>query len=155
MLGPLLFLVGINYLYYEVGSGVLLFADDTTLFSSHADLHAAVDRTRALFNTSSHWFMDDNKLALSNSKTQEIVFGLDHNAEISKPVKLLRFTLDAKLSLEAHIAQMCIKLSRVIYLLRRLANDLYFFSHVAYGTVLRGNSSGTLRLFYCRRKQFE
>lgn len=46
VLETLLFLGAINDLYYEMGIGFLLVADDTTLSSSHADLHTAVPGTR-------------------------------------------------------------------------------------------------------------
>lgn len=162
VLGPLLFLISINDLFYRVGGGILLFADDTTLFSSGDNIQTAETATRELLEVASHWFVD-NRLALNNAKTQKIIFSLCNRSEISNPVKLLGFTLDAKLSWEAHTEQLCVKLSRVVYLLRRLVGDLpnssvrqaffaFFQSHVSYGTILWGHCSSVNKILLLQKR---
>ncbi|XP_039297925.1 uncharacterized protein LOC120354625 [Nilaparvata lugens] len=145
VLGPLLFLISINDIYYSVDGGVLLFADDTSLFADHKSVDSARLAVRELYHSASQWF-DLNKLALNSDKTQEISFSLNSGIATGT-VKLLGFSLDSRLTWEAHISQLCKRLSRVIFLLRRLVSCVpdgfvrqayfaFFQSHIAYGTRL-------------------
>lgn len=71
-MGPFLFLVSINELYFNIDSKLLLFADNTTIFSSHYDPISAVSfRLMISFVEPFHWFAS-NKLPLNNSTTQTI-----------------------------------------------------------------------------------
>lgn len=161
MLGPFLFVVAINDLYHSVLGNAILYADDTTLFASHTDYATAITTARSLLETASNWFKD-NKLVLNESKTQEITFSLKNDVHVNS-VKLLGFNLDSKLVWDDHVNMLCIRLSRVLYLLRRLKNELpvdfvklayyaFFHSHLTYGIRLWGHSSGTYRLLLLQKR---
>lgn len=162
VLGPLLFIIAINDLYYEVSGNVCIFADDSTLYSCGNDpLHARVT-VNSLMSLASHWF-EVNKFALNQSKTQEITFSLSKVAYESDPVKLLGFTLDSKLRWEAHTDLICKRLSRSLYLLRRLSADLpgpylrqayyaFFHSIMSYGIRLWGHSSNVHKILLLQKR---
>lgn len=106
-----------------------------------------------LLNMAKGWFYL-NRLKLNEEKTQNLLCTLKNEPKEEEAVKLLGFWIDPKLSWNQHITKVCVKLSRVLYLLRKL--KLYitqrflltiyhalFQSHVAYGIVLWGHSSAT------------
>ena len=68
ILGPFLFIVTINDLYYKVSGSVLFYADDTTLFSSHSDFGTAMSSVQNRLELSTNWF-SSNKLVVNESKT--------------------------------------------------------------------------------------
>ena len=73
-LGPLLFLIFINDLYYSVIHGIsLLFADDTTLLHSHKDLRYLKWTVEDDLNSLMDWFKA-NKLTLNLDKTVCVLF---------------------------------------------------------------------------------
>ena len=69
ILGPLLFLLYINDLC-ECSSffKFLLFADDTTLVTSHANFHTLISLTNSELDKIANWFIA-NELIINNSKT--------------------------------------------------------------------------------------
>uniref|UniRef100_A0A1B6KML7 Reverse transcriptase domain-containing protein n=1 Tax=Graphocephala atropunctata TaxID=36148 RepID=A0A1B6KML7_9HEMI len=149
VLGPLLFLVLINDL--ELVGDVLLFADDSTFFTSGDTPEDARAQALQVYDRAKEWF-SANKLSLNLSKTQELTCTLSPN-HIQGSVKLLGFTLDSKLTWNGHVTELCRKLSRVTCLLRRLRPLLtekhlvtiyhgLFHSHILYGLLLWGHSSG-------------
>lgn len=162
VLGPLLFIIAINDLYYSVSGKTILFADDTTLFSHHSSILAAENSAKELLGVASQWFVE-NKLALNESKTQFLTFSLARSVSVRDPIKLLGFTLDSGLVWDSHISSLCVKLSRVLYLLRRLANEVdehflriayfaFFHAHLSYGTRLWGHSSLTNKVLLIQKK---
>lgn len=162
MLGPFLFIVSINDLYNKLSGNVLLYADDTTLFSSHSDFSVAKETIQELLEVASSWF-SLNRLSLNKSKTQETAFSLCRDIDLGSPVKLLGFVMDPRLEWSAHIDSLCCKLSRVIYLLRRLKAEMpnefvrvayfaFFHSHLVYGTRIWGHSPAIHRVLLLQKK---
>lgn len=162
VLGPLLFIIAINDLYFEVSGSVCIFADDSTLFSCGDDPLQAQLAVNALMVVASHWF-EVNKFAMNVTKTQDITFSLCKGAPICDPVKLLGITLDSRLNWEAHIDIICVRLSRILYLLRRLSADLtnhylrqvyYAFFHpiLSYGIRLWGHSSNVQKILLLQKR---
>ncbi|KAG8291853.1 hypothetical protein J6590_108669 [Homalodisca vitripennis] len=107
------------------------------------------------------WF-DANKLSVNDEKTEEIVFSLSSKVD-SKSVKLLGINLDSKLNWWVHINSLCSRLSRVIFLLKKLksctsknlvmnAYFAFFNAHITYGTLLWGNSAGAKLVFKTQRR---
>src|SRR5436190_3875154 len=113
----------INDLFYKLTGRALIYIDDTTLFACHLDPAIARDIVKQLFEMASEWFAC-NKLAINEDKTQDILFSLSKKVEKGAPVKLLGITLDCELGWSDHIDVLCSKLSRVLYLLRKLRNDM-------------------------------
>ena len=135
ILGPLLFLIYINdIIVCTQSTKFILFADDTSIFTSGRDLNSLYQLVnKQLFNIS-HW-MQANKLILNTEKTNYMIFGTRptgnitvdlklkyRNNEITKVecAKFLGIYLDDKLSWNYHINELCIKLARNIGVLYRL-----------------------------------
>lgn len=109
-----------------------------------------------------NWFQA-NCLQINNSKTEEIIFNLSICNEDLKVIKLLGFHLDQRLSWVGHTEKLCTKLSRVIYLMYKLRNNVsltllmyayfaFFHSHLTYGILLWGNSPGSTTVFRWQKK---
>ncbi|KAG8263868.1 hypothetical protein J6590_108258 [Homalodisca vitripennis] len=160
VLGPFLFTVFINDLPKFVPGKVVLYADDTTLLSSDRDSKLN-DVIMGYMRERSYLWFSANKLTVNNNKTEEIVFSL-RNAE-NKSVKLLGINLDSKLNWGIHTNHLCIRLARVIFLLKKLklytslnlvisAYYAFFNVHLLYGVLLWGNSSGAKTVFKWQKK---
>ena len=74
-------------------------------------------------------------------------------SKLNEPVKLLGIYLDARLDWKPHTNYVCKRLSRVVFLLRNLADKInlehlkqayfaFFESILRYGLLLYGNGSG-------------
>ena len=75
VLGPLLFILYINDLYHVAKSThVILFADDTNLFSSHEKLDKMEKELNDELLLINNWFKA-NKLSVNASKTNYILLG--------------------------------------------------------------------------------
>ena len=74
-MGPLLFNLLINDLTYFVNDAKLrLYADDTTLYLSHANQYALESRFQRKFNMLQSWFKR-NYLSINESKTKVLPLG--------------------------------------------------------------------------------
>ncbi|XP_039284187.1 uncharacterized protein LOC111047094 [Nilaparvata lugens] len=145
------------------GRSVVCYADDTT-FYDHGHgvdvLRAEMLETR-LFATD--WF-SANLFLLNDDKTQSIIFSLRNGDEYDFfPVKLLGFVLDRKLSWADHIEAVCCRLSRVVFLLRKLKSCIpasyikvcyfcFFQSIVLYGLTLWGGATDVSRLLLIQKR---
>lgn len=161
VLGPFLFIVFINDLPNNIPSKTIIYADDTTLLSSHSNLDDLVVNLSQAHNSAQDWF-SSNKLLCNGEKTQEILLSLTH-AEDYQSVKLLGFYIDNGLNWRSHINNICNKISRVTYLmwkLRDFVGDEYlrvaYFaflqSHVSYGIILWGHSSAVHDILLIQKK---
>jgi hypothetical protein len=152
VLGPLLFLIMINDL--GLLGPMLMFADDTTVYSKGGTLELAGAEAHGVFDRAKQWFQR-NRLCLNEGKTQQMICGLRSLADSTHPleVKLLGFVIDSRLTWTSHIDSVCTRLARVIYLLRRLRTLLsrkdlvtiyfgLFHTHVLYGLLLWGHAAG-------------
>ncbi|XP_046674698.1 uncharacterized protein LOC124363493 [Homalodisca vitripennis] len=150
VLGPLLFLILVNDLELEGRS--LLFADDSTLTTRGKDLNRVRQDAIMLLDRAKQWF-EVNHLQLNPDKTQHLICTLkrDIGSQTNDNVKLLGFYLDRRMTWTAHVSQVCVKLSRVLCLLRKLRNQVtepylqtayhaIFQSHIIYGLILWGHS---------------
>ena len=135
VLGPLLFLVYINDLPRSTTKlKSILFADDTTLYTSHENaLNLANTLSEELLKVSK-WLID-NCLTLNISKTYYVVFGLRYvpnNASVSigqhvldkqRNGKFLGVILDDKLTFKDHISHVTSKISKVSGILFKLKHS--------------------------------
>jgi hypothetical protein len=160
ILGPLLFLVLVNDL--DLDGRTLLFADDTTLLTRGRDLDLLHEESAALFNLAKDWFAA-NKLQLNEEKTQSLLCTLKRQENAASSLKLLGFWLDAKITWSDHISHVCHRLSRVLFLLRRLrtlvpkdflisAYFALFHSHIKYGIILWGHAADTKNVLLLQKK---
>uniref|UniRef100_A0A1B6LAY2 Reverse transcriptase domain-containing protein n=1 Tax=Graphocephala atropunctata TaxID=36148 RepID=A0A1B6LAY2_9HEMI len=166
VLGPLLFLVFVNDFSNNVSSLSFLYADDTTLLCSDFDYCALNLKLINSLQQAKEWYFA-NKLIINDSKTDSLIFtnrtNIEINDDLVKPVKLLGIFLDSKLSWETHVDSVCKKLSRVIFLLRKLKHCVnfevllmtyfgLFHVHLNYGARLWGNSSAANKAFLWQKK---
>ena len=144
ILGPLLFLIYINDIFYSSNTNILSFADDTTIYlSDHniSDLFKTANTTMAdLFN----WFCV-NDLFLNASKTNYIIIkpkayklNLDnHQLSIhgrvidrisgtseNKSTTFLGIHIDEHLTWNEHIKYINLKLSRTLFVIGQLKHLL-------------------------------
>lgn len=160
VLGPLLFTVMVNDL--ELNGKTLLFADDTTLLSSGRNLEELRIEADFLLAQAKEWF-SANRLKLNEDKTQTLLCTLKPQEKEDSPVKLLGFCVDPKLSWTHHIHQVCVRLSRVLYLLKKLKSEIpkpylktvyhaLFHSHIMYGLVIWGHSTAVQDVLILQKK---
>lgn len=163
VLGPLLFLVYINDLPLKFSNDrMILFADDTTILNTNSNLEDLNNEMNNSHFAVEQWFKS-NKLSLNASKTESIIFSLNHKTVIKKSVKLLGITLDSKLTWESHIEILAVKLSRTAYILKKISSIVSFsvvkmayyglFQSVfTYAILCWGHSCHSERLFKIQRR---
>lgn len=162
VLGPLLFLIAINDLPFYVNNiKAILYADDTTFLSKASNLNKCQAEIQKTIRQSEFWF-EMNNLKVNTDKTEYINFSLKTPPQ-HKSVKFLGIYVDNRLNWNTHTQNVIVKLSRVIYLLRKLrlsvsntmlttAYYAFFHPHLLYGIRLWGNSSGASQVFICQKK---
>ena len=166
VLGPLLFLIYVNDLVnFQNNPNLILFADDTTnLINYHPNDNLAEIINQTKVNIE-NWFLA-NRLSLNDSKTQSLNFTLRHTnagVQCDSNVKFLGVVLDAGLTWEEHVTQLCSKLSKIIYLIRMLTQCVtlptlmlayhgYFSSRMSYALLNWGHGAHTSRVFGLQRR---
>ena len=127
VLGPMLFNVHINDLFYEIKLGNLnAYADDEQLYSSNCDpevLERTVKHELRIINT---WYTR-NGMIINPDKHQAMVLG-KHDYNFSFPVKdmieLLGAKIDKELNFNCHVSEICSKVNNQFSVLRRFKNLL-------------------------------
>lgn len=166
ILGPLLFLVSINDLPSNVSlSSTTMFADDTSFLSigfNANDLSLITERT---LTEAKQWFCA-NGLVINENKTQHLICQTKNRLEVSNEtnnIKILGIVIDCNLNWLPHIEFVCSRLSRVVYLLKSLSNNLpphylrhayfaFFHSILSYGILLWGGSSHVHDILLIQKK---
>jgi hypothetical protein len=166
ILGPILFLIYINDLSSYVScADITLFADDTTVSNAEISMENLLLKKNYSISLTEEWFLA-NRLNLNKDKTVHMMFTLKQfvgGVEYSEQTKYLGIYVDMQLTWNAHGEQMASKISRNIYLLRNLANNLplqslrlaYFalvHCHIEYGILIWGHSGTLYRIFRLQRR---
>lgn len=168
VLGPLLFLICINDLPNSIKCKTFLYADDTTFFNFSSNFNELQILAQNSLASASEWFKT-NGFLLNEDKTQNIIFTLKHTEPNIPPdnytnqVKFLGIHIDKGLSWGAHIDYISSKLSRVIFLIKKLTNCIdknyiisayfaYFQSIFRYGLIFYGNSSRIDEILILQKK---
>lgn len=137
VLGPLLFNVFMNDIFYELGNScpVYNYADDNTLGYAHNDMNELKYRLEDCATMALSWF-DKNHMRANAAKFQAIIIKARNTTEtiefcvsneIIKPVscvRLLGVYIDDKLTFEEHVSRLCIKAARQTNALRRISKYL-------------------------------
>lgn len=167
VLGPLLFLIGVNDLPYSIlNTFTVMFADDTSFFNAHSDYNELKLISQQAVNEASLWF-SANGLVLNQDKTQVLIC-MPRNKQLDveleqHDVKILGLVLDKSLSWHPQVESVCNKLARVIYLLSNLvklvpetyilsAYHAFFHSILSYGLILWGNSCHVKSVLLLQKK---
>ena len=167
VLGPLLFIIYTNDLPSCLkNSKTILFADDTTIYSTAPHLNQAYVNLNTDLNSLADWFKA-NKLSLNVNKTVYMVFSNNHadhdNHQFELkigPERITRVTetrflgiiLDNKLKWNHHIKHVKTKLSSSLYAIRMAKNILashqlktvynsLFQPYIDYGIILWGTAT--------------
>ena len=165
LLAPLLFLIYINDIKAAVPNSTLsLFADDTALINTDENFEELNRKTNESLQALERWF-NSNQLLLNAEKTVNITFSLKKlvvNQDIQE-VKFLGVYLDPTLTFQNHIEHLAKRLSKTLYLLRRLKELIPFtlllqtfhglFQSVAcYAILAWGHSCHMDRIFKQQRR---
>ena len=169
ILGPLLFILYINDITNcSKFCNFILYADDTNLLFSDADINTLVSNINAELITLSDWFRV-NRLSLNVKKTNVMFFGhkkistcqsnlniiMDNEQIVQvESSKFLGVLIDSKLTFQQHISLAASKISKSLYCLNRVRNiisksnlrSLYFsliHPHLTYCIHLWGTAAKT------------
>lgn len=163
VIGPILFVIYINDLPSNIESAkVILFADDTSLYTSDRCLRDARSEMADAVDQASAWFTTNN-LKLNQAKTQNVTLTTDKTIVFQDPVCLLGIKIDQHLTWGPHIDQVCGRVASGIFALRKLVGLVsdrvlkmaYYalvHSHLSYGILLWGGSSGINRAFVLQKR---
>ena len=134
VLGPLLFNIYINDLFFELSqTRVCNYADDTTLFDCRKNMNYLIKNLEHDSKIAITWF-EDNYMKLNEEKCHFIISGhkYEHTyAKIGKikiwesdQVKLLGINIDRNLKFNIHVSTLCAKAGRKLTVLNRLVKLL-------------------------------
>ena len=126
ILGPLLFNIYINDIFYFIDEGnITNYVDENTPYAIDTDTKTVINTHEMDVSTLMEWF-NDNYMKLNDDKCHLLISNLDEevSAIIGKElikgktsVKLLGITIDNKLNFEEHVSKLCQKVSNKLHAL--------------------------------------
>ena len=135
VLGPILFNIYLNDLFYFLHYDIWNFADDTTPYVYDKNLNFVMQRLQQQSNIALKWF-EDNNMKMNSGECHLFVSGNKHEkmwAKIcddqiweSRTVKLLGITIDNELKFDEYISNVCKKAQRKLTVLARIKKYLDF-----------------------------
>ena len=136
ILGPLIFNIFLNDLFYFVKQGnIYNYADDNSISVSHKELTILSRQLQAEAEVTVQWFFD-NAMEANPTKFQGLLLKGNKQAsefsvsvqgqeiEFSKSITALGICIDENLTFDEHANDICTKASRQISALQRLIPDL-------------------------------
>ena len=132
ILGPLLFNVYINDIFYFVNGNIANYADDNTPYAIEKNVDSLIQILENNALELRTWF-HDNYLKMNSNKCKLLVTnhsdGICMNIDnklifASTSVNLLGITIDNKLSFNEHVSKLCKKTSLKLHALSRISNYL-------------------------------
>lgn len=177
ILGPLLFLLYINDLPdILTDHKCVLYADDTTLLiEGNKDINKFENDINDALRSVIKWLKyNDLRINISktkiiqfqtyNSRPDRLIITYDNNdLEIVDSATFLGLIIDKHCSWKEHIAKLCTKIDRYVYVLNRLRNIAttqaalsayhgYVSSLLRYGLIIWGNSVDAILAFRAQKK---
>ena len=135
VLGPILFNIYLNDIFYFLNCNICNFADDTTPYVCNKNLDFVLEQLELQSNIAIKWF-EVNHMKMNASKCHLFVSGNKYEhmwARVgsdliwkSRTVKLLGITIDNELKFDVHISNICKKAQRKLTILMRLKKYLDF-----------------------------
>lgn len=173
VLGPLLYILYTNELPIVVDQTMILYADDTSLVFSEADIVSCQTKIAESLNIMDAWFSANN-LMLNVEKTQLMCFSnrssetFDTNFRntILKSTNNIRFLgvyIDQRLDWRHQIEKLAQYMARYCYALKILAQNIgirealtayhaYIHSKIKYGIIFWGNSVEIQRILVLQKR---
>ena len=165
VLGPLLFIIYVNDLPYQLAnSETIQFADDTTIYGHNSNINRLYTDMINELNIISYWF-NANQLSLNISKTNYMLYTNcnvplsnrpdmyigDQKIKQTSEVKFLGIIIDDKLKWDKHIERIKKRISSSFYAInkvkgvlnRKHLTNLYYalvYPHLLYGITMWGNT---------------
>ena len=155
-LGPLLFLIYINYIPQCLGhTNANMFADDTQIETSRYDINVIAEKLNNDLENVSTW-MSANKLTLNRTKTEYVIIGSNKRVkhidtepclqikyrEVNrvKITKSLGIMIDENLSWNAQVVQITKMVNSGLSILRRL-QDISRFQNIDHNIFINNTTS--------------
>ena len=135
VLGPLLFNIFINDLFYlKINSSICNYADDNHLYNRNKSVSILKANLEQDSISTVDWF-HDNRMDANPSKFQCVIISRrgnisldlcihDNIVKTTDNIKVLGVTLDDHLNFNVHVNNICIRASRQINALKRIAKNL-------------------------------
>jgi retron-type reverse transcriptase len=154
IVGPIIFNIFVNDIFHFTNQAALFnYADDNTLTFCHKDIQTIKEVLENESHEMIKWFRDNRLQAnpqkfqgiiVSKCKDEEnIVFNIgDADIRCEPNVKLLGITIDSGLNFDTHVKNLCVKVSRQINVLSRIAKFLTLEGRLAiYHSFIMSNFS--------------
>ena len=135
VLGPLLFNIYLNDLFFELDDSVCNFADDTTSFVCDKSLEVVLHKLESNADNAIQWFQK-NHMKMNPDKCNLLIAGHkwehvwatvgDTKIWENDRVKLLGVTIDNKLRFDTHLSEVCRKAENKLSALTRIFRFLSF-----------------------------
>ena len=135
VLGPILFNIYLNDLFYFLHCDICNFADDTTPFVCDKDLEFVISQLEEHSQVAINWF-ENNYMKMNSDKCHLLVSGHKHEqiwAKIgndkvceTRSAELLGVTIDNDLKFDEHLLKICLKANRKLSALTRIKRYLDF-----------------------------
>ena len=134
VLGPILFNIYLNDLFFQLSDTVCNFADDTTLYACDFELPNILNELEDNAYTAILWF-ENNYMKLNQSKCHFLTSGSTEHLWIkvgneviweSLSEKLLGLTVDKNLNFNLHLKTLCKKVNQKVSALARVVRILPF-----------------------------
>ena len=135
VLGPILFNIYLNDLFYFLHCKICNFTDDTTPYVCDKNLNFVMQLLEQQSNIALKWF-EDNNIKMNASKCHLFISGNKHEhmwAKIgddqiweARTVKLLGVTIDNEVKFDEYISNVCKKAQRKLTVLTRIKKYLDF-----------------------------
>uniref|UniRef100_A0A1B6JF12 Reverse transcriptase domain-containing protein n=1 Tax=Homalodisca liturata TaxID=320908 RepID=A0A1B6JF12_9HEMI len=164
ILGPTMFIVYINDLPSALNNvcvSSFMYADDLAIQISCSNINL-VNQIMSHFNSVAEDWTAANGLCLNKDKTQCIKFSLSNSIDVND-VKFLGVLLQSNIKWEAHIVNVCNKISKGTFMIRRLKQYVtldvllsvyyaYIQSHLSYGIIVWGCDSNIKKLLILQKR---
>ena len=132
ILGPILFNILMNDIFFLLGSDLHNFADDNTVTAVAETTQGLITSLEVKTSNAIEWMKDNDMIANPNKFKAIVLTKPDHNKAgirlefrgktilSSNEIDLLGVTIDTTLSFDSHITKICRKASRQLNALKRL-----------------------------------
>ena len=129
ILGPLLFNIFINDIFFFISKGKIAnYADDTTLYAAESNITELLNTLENEMSTLMEWF-HSNEMKANNEKCHLLVINRlndvikigEEEIKGSDSVKLLGVVIDKKLNFSDHVSNLCKKGNQKLYALARIS----------------------------------